>query len=200
MWIRLDCPNGHPVKVDEKFAGRMGRCPACGAKVRIPDVAHGDMSEDAILDILGPTAEPVVAKAVGAIPGAAPTAVKQPAATTSAASEDDIHTAHAANSGAGSAIGSTVGMSPASSAGGGSGSGSGSSALGQQTRVCPSCKRKVSVRYQICPHCRMYMPITGVGAGSTILRGHATITNCTHCGVRSFPGATVCNNCGEPLT
>ena len=186
MWIRLDCPNGHPVKVDEKFAGRMGRCPMCGEKIRIPPAttASPDVSDDDILDFIGKAVAPLSGK---------PSTASKPAAV---APQADVHASPALAAAALEGDSSTIGMSPATSAGGG-----GSAAtLAQQTRVCPNCKRKVSVRYQICPHCRTYMPITGVGQGSTLLRGQPNISNCPHCGVRSFPGATVCNNCGEPLS
>lgn len=157
MWIRLDCPNGHPVKVEEKYAGRMGRCPMCGVKVLIPQPEHVDLSEDAILDILGPSSSPAPAA-----PLASPAPAREPQQTQSVAT--------------------------------GSSSMQGAM-LAQPTRVCPSCKRKVSIRYQICPHCRTYMPI----ADASSTASHAATTNCPHCGVRSFPGATVCNNCGESL-
>ncbi|MGE3408910.1 MAG: zinc ribbon domain-containing protein [Pirellulales bacterium] len=175
MWIRLDCPNGHPVKVAEKFAGRMGRCPTCGEKVRIPQLSESqDISDDDVLNMIGNVPLPPKNKPVAA--------------------QDDIHATHEGHSPDSGDASSAISMSPATMAG------SGAAALAQQTRICPSCKRKVSVRYQICPHCRTYMPITGIGAGETLLRGQPNITNCPHCGARSFPGANVCNNCGEPLT
>jgi uncharacterized OB-fold protein len=40
------------------------------------------------------------------------------------------------------------------------------------------------------------MPIADMSGEKS---AHPTTTNCPHCGVRSFPGATVCNNCGESL-
>jgi DNA-directed RNA polymerase subunit RPC12/RpoP len=162
MWIRLDCPNGHPVKVEEKYAGRMGRCPMCGVKVLIPKPEQVDLSEDAILDILGPSAS---------VP--APARAPEPAAV----GKEESQGAPALVTGGSSALGTSV-------------------ALGQPTRICPSCKRRVSVRYQICPHCRTYMPIADASSEKA---AHPTTTNCPHCGVRSFPGATVCNNCGESL-
>src|SRR5436190_1416556 len=98
MWIRLDCPNGHPVKVDGKFAGRMGRCPACGAKVRIPDVPQHDMSEDAILDILGPAADPVVSTSASSAPVATQPVATKAGSTAGASHGDDIHSSHSGDS------------------------------------------------------------------------------------------------------
>jgi hypothetical protein len=54
MTIRVVCPNGHALKVEDSFAGKTGLCPACKAKVHIPQLNEGGMSEDAIMDILGP--------------------------------------------------------------------------------------------------------------------------------------------------
>jgi hypothetical protein len=161
MWIRLDCPNGHPVKVEEKYAGRMGRCPACGVKVRIPEADGRDLSEEAILDILGPSAP--------AAPEPLP--VHQEAAPAQSAASSAV-------------LGGSKIM--------------GGAAIDQPTRICPACKRKVSIRYQICPHCRTYMPISDVGTVSGA-GPRPTSLSCPHCGVTSFPGATVCGNCGESL-
>jgi len=56
MTIRVVCPNGHALKVKDSFAGKTGLCPACKARVHIPQINGNDMSEDAIMDILGPDA------------------------------------------------------------------------------------------------------------------------------------------------
>ena len=158
MWIRFDCPSGHPVKVEEKFAGRMGRCPACGVKVKIPqpEPAHA-LTDSGVMDMLG-----------GASSAAEPLPVHQ---------EPPL----------GAVAGATAGSSVL---GGGS--------VGQATRMCPSCRRKVSVRYQICPHCRTYMPIADLAEVNAIGARGVTM-NCPHCGVPSFPGANACGNCGEAL-
>jgi hypothetical protein len=169
MWIRIDCPNGHPVKVEEKYAGRMGRCPACGAKVRIPQPDQGDLSEEAILDILGPSVPPA--------PQPLPVHA-EPVATEAKAAAGSVIMGGSKIMGGSRIIGSP--------------------AIDQPTRICPACKRKVSIRYQICPHCRTYMPITDAGPGGAAPR--VISHSCPHCGVTSFPGATVCGNCGESLT
>jgi len=36
MAIRLHCPNGHAVRVNDEFAGKIGLCPKCRAKVQVP--------------------------------------------------------------------------------------------------------------------------------------------------------------------
>jgi hypothetical protein len=54
MSIKVVCPNGHALTVSDKLAGRSGRCPACKARVQIPQHRSAGVSEDAILDILGP--------------------------------------------------------------------------------------------------------------------------------------------------
>jgi len=53
MSIRLTCPNGHALKVNESLAGKAGLCPACKARVQIPNLQASDLSEDAIMGILG---------------------------------------------------------------------------------------------------------------------------------------------------
>ncbi|MEE9603671.1 MAG: hypothetical protein V3V75_10225, partial [Thermoguttaceae bacterium] len=56
MTIRVVCPNGHALKVKDSFAGKVGLCPKCKAQIHVPRADDGDMSEDAIADILGDTA------------------------------------------------------------------------------------------------------------------------------------------------
>jgi len=53
MSIRVVCPNGHTLKVRDSFAGKVGLCPTCKARVEVPQ-AREDISEDAIMCILGP--------------------------------------------------------------------------------------------------------------------------------------------------
>jgi len=54
MSILVVCPNGHKLKVKDKLAGKQGFCPKCKAPVTIPELSPDELSEDAILDILGP--------------------------------------------------------------------------------------------------------------------------------------------------
>ena len=54
MSIRVVCPNGHILNVKDSLAGKIGLCPTCKARVQVPRIPEGDLSEDAILNILGP--------------------------------------------------------------------------------------------------------------------------------------------------
>ena len=54
MSIRCVCPNGHVLKVKDAMAGTSGLCPKCRARVNVPRSRVQPVSEDAILDILGP--------------------------------------------------------------------------------------------------------------------------------------------------
>jgi anti-anti-sigma factor len=52
MGIKVTCPNGHSVRVKDEFAGRVGFCPKCQARVHIPELKK--VSDDEIVAILGP--------------------------------------------------------------------------------------------------------------------------------------------------
>jgi RNA polymerase subunit RPABC4/transcription elongation factor Spt4 len=54
MSIRVVCPNGHALKVEDSLAGKTGLCPVCKTRVRVPELRQDELSEDAILSILGP--------------------------------------------------------------------------------------------------------------------------------------------------
>lgn len=54
MSIRFKCPNGHELNVKDKYAGLTGLCPRCQARVLVPSPVTAAISEDAILDLLGP--------------------------------------------------------------------------------------------------------------------------------------------------
>ena len=54
MSIRVVCPNGHVLKVKSSMAGKSGLCPDCKARVAVPLPRQDELSEDAILNILGP--------------------------------------------------------------------------------------------------------------------------------------------------
>lgn len=36
MGIVVHCPGGHTLKIKDKYAGKTGKCPHCGAKIRVP--------------------------------------------------------------------------------------------------------------------------------------------------------------------
>lgn len=59
MSIDVTCPNGHSFKVKDKYAGKRGLCPLCEDRVAVtvPDI----LSEEVILDIIGPAPPPPVA-------------------------------------------------------------------------------------------------------------------------------------------
>jgi hypothetical protein len=54
MSIQVVCPNGHPLKVQDSAAGKLGLCPVCKARVKVPQPDTRQVSEDTILDFLGP--------------------------------------------------------------------------------------------------------------------------------------------------
>ena len=58
MSIRVVCRNGHILNVKDGLAGKIGLCPTCKARVQVPQLSRGELSEDAILGILGPTKSP----------------------------------------------------------------------------------------------------------------------------------------------
>ena len=57
MSIRVVCPNGHALHVKDNFAGKSGLCPKCKARVEVP-LPQGELSEDSIMNILGPRTAP----------------------------------------------------------------------------------------------------------------------------------------------
>jgi len=75
MSIRVVCPNGHALRVQDSSAGKTGLCPVCKALVKVPELSALPVSEDAILGFLGP--QP--AKTAQAAPAAERTAVKSTA-------------------------------------------------------------------------------------------------------------------------
>ena len=56
MSIRVVCPNGHVLNLKDSLAGKTGLCPKCKARVEVPKRPKGGLSEDAIMNILGPHA------------------------------------------------------------------------------------------------------------------------------------------------
>ena len=49
MSIQVTCPNGHQLRVKDRFAGKTGRCPHCKAQVEVPN----QLTDDFILDMVG---------------------------------------------------------------------------------------------------------------------------------------------------
>ena len=52
MSITVTCPSGHLLHLEEKYAGRSGKCPHCHALVHVPK--PGQIHEEEILAILDP--------------------------------------------------------------------------------------------------------------------------------------------------
>jgi anti-anti-sigma factor len=52
MAIKVTCPTGHVLHVDDKHAGRSGKCPYCQALVHVPK--PGELREEEILAIVEP--------------------------------------------------------------------------------------------------------------------------------------------------
>lgn len=57
MGIEAFCPNGHRMKVKDHLAGRLGVCPTCGSRFRLPDVSVG-LSPAREIPARGVTASP----------------------------------------------------------------------------------------------------------------------------------------------
>ncbi len=53
MSIQVVCPNGHVLKVSDEYAGKKGLCPVCKSRVKVPTPSEEQLSEDAIMNILG---------------------------------------------------------------------------------------------------------------------------------------------------
>jgi hypothetical protein len=58
MAIEVHCPNGHVLKVKDKYAGKTGFCPLCEGRVRI--TVPQKLSEDDIMQFIGGTSAAAV--------------------------------------------------------------------------------------------------------------------------------------------
>ena len=65
MPITLKCPNGHSLTAHESNAGKKGKCPVCKEPVSIPASNQPEISDSAIMHILG-NAESQTRSRVGA--------------------------------------------------------------------------------------------------------------------------------------
>ena len=124
MPIQVQCPNGHELKVKDRYAGQTGLCPRCKARVRVP--SPGDVTDDEILDILGP---PPPAPE----PEPDPEAEDEHPSTATIASDEYVHQdpRHAEESGV-SLLGSSI---------------------IRRQKSCPECGRKASFTFKWCPGC-----------------------------------------------
>lgn len=87
--IEFQCPNGHPIRVPADVAGKLGACPTCAAKVRVPQANSSPLPETQPAQDSAPVAQPNVAQPnVNQPPinqsATNPAAVQQPAPTTQA--------------------------------------------------------------------------------------------------------------------
>ena len=126
MSISFRCPNGHQLKVKDKYAGQTGICPHCQVRVLVPQAQvapkpqaaaapQGAMSDDAIADFIGP-----------------PPAEDDLPVHQEARLQDPLQ-----GSGSGSSL-----IQAALSA--------------RESKICPKCKREVRICYALCPYCHMY--------------------------------------------
>jgi hypothetical protein len=53
MSIQVVCLNGHVLKISDEYAGKTGLCPVCKSRVKVPLPSEEQLSEEAILSILG---------------------------------------------------------------------------------------------------------------------------------------------------
>ena len=54
MSIKVTCPNGHSLQVKSEFAGKSGLCPHCKVRIVVPKLEPEAVSEDDLLEVLGP--------------------------------------------------------------------------------------------------------------------------------------------------
>jgi hypothetical protein len=56
MSIRVVCPNGHLLRVNDGCAGKTGLCPVCRGLVKVPEpTVHEALSEDTIAEFFSPS-------------------------------------------------------------------------------------------------------------------------------------------------
>ena len=51
MPIEVVCPNGHALKIKEKYAGQYGLCPRCRAPIAVPSLEDDD-EEEGLIDLV----------------------------------------------------------------------------------------------------------------------------------------------------
>jgi hypothetical protein len=69
----------------------------------------------------------------------------------------------------------------------------------KRLKTCPKCKQQFSAKYTICPHCRTFLPFDNVAEAAESVQRKNIAISCPGCKSPSFPGATVCTNCGMSL-
>ena len=128
MSIKVICPNGHALQVKSEFAGKSGLCPHCKARIAVPKPEPAAVSEDDLLEVLGPP-RVVHRMAVPSEPAHHPPAApKEEPAKQLSAKEKPKKPAPAEQDATGSS-------------------------LLRRKKVCPRCCEIISVTYANCPDC-----------------------------------------------
>lgn len=58
-------------------------------------------------------------------------------------------------------------------------------------RTCPKCRQAMSIKLQICPHCKLYLP------GAPTDDEQSAAWACGECGTTNLPGDLGCRVCGQ---
>lgn len=90
MGIVCHCPNGHRVKVKDRFAGLTGLCPHCGAKFRIGPAAAGADDEPDVPDLPLARFVPLEPALVATLPRALPYGTARAAAAAAAVAHEMV--------------------------------------------------------------------------------------------------------------
>jgi hypothetical protein len=187
MWIRITCPNGHALEGHQmKRAARTGTCPECHATVSM------------WTRVKCPNGHALKVRTKhGGQAGKCPQCAAD--VTVPELTEEELFALIDAMDKAGEA----VHQDPKHAAGAPGASGESSVLLGsgmlKRLKSCPKCKKQFSAKYTICPHCRTFLPFDNVAEAAESVQRKNTAICCPSCKVPSFPGATVCTNCGMSL-
>ncbi|MGA2253727.1 MAG: STAS domain-containing protein [Thermoguttaceae bacterium] len=127
MSIKVTCPNGHALQVKSEFAGKSGLCPHCKARIIVPRSEPEPVSEDDLLEVLGP---PRVVHHV-AVPSD-PSPHHHPAVSKEGMVKEEPKKQEPKKEGAAIPAGS---------------------ALLRRKKVCPKCCEIISVTHSDCPRC-----------------------------------------------
>jgi len=84
--ITLKCPNGHQLTAKESNAGKTGKCPICKAAINIPVLNQSEISESAIMNILGTPEQQSRSRVGTTVAPPKPAAVPRAAKSTSSSS------------------------------------------------------------------------------------------------------------------
>jgi hypothetical protein len=190
MWIRITCPNGHALEAHQmKRAARTGTCPECHAvvsmwtRVNCPNghalkvrTKHGGQAGKCPQCAAAVTIPELTEEELFAFIDALD---KSSAPVHQDPKHDTGFTTSSTDSGESSLlVGST---------------------MLKRLKTCPKCKHQFSAKYTICPHCRTFLPFDNVGEAAESVNRKNTAISCPSCKAPSFPGATVCTNCGMSL-